>query len=82
MKLQEQLDTYKKSFEEKAPKDALEVMHRATEDLANSGILDRAVKVGDRAPDFILKNTAGKEISLAGLLSKGPVVITFYRGKW
>ena len=82
MKLQEKLDAYKKSFLKTAPADAVAVMHRATRDLANSGIVEKAVKAGDRAPDFTLENTAGEKIGLAGLLLKRPVVLTFYRGKW
>ena len=82
MKLQEQLNAYKKRFEETVPKDALEIMHRATENLYRSGILDRTVKVGDKAPGFLLKNTMEAEVSLPGLLSNGPLVLSFYRGKW
>ncbi len=82
MKLQEKLDTYKKSFLEKAPADAVAVMQRATRDLADSGIVEKAVGVGGCAPDFALENTAGEQTSLSGLLLKGPVVLTFYRGKW
>lgn len=82
MRLQEELDAYRKSFEAQAPKDVLEIMHRATEGLRNSGILERAVKVGDRAPDFSLRNTRGQEVTLRQLLSKGPVVLSFYRGRW
>lgn len=82
MRLREQLDAYRKSFEAQAPKDVLEIMHRATDGLRNSGILERAVKVGDRAPDFSLRNTRGQEVTLRQLLSKGPVVLSFYRGRW
>lgn len=82
MKLQEKLDQYKKSFLEKAPPDAVAVMQRATRDLADSGLLEKAVKVGDCAPDFTLENTEGEKVGLSGLLLKGPVVLTFYRGKW
>ena len=56
MGLQEKLNQLKAGFEAKAPKEALEVMHGATRDLRNSGIMDRVVKVGDTAPDFELKN--------------------------
>ncbi len=55
---------------------------RGIEAVAKSGILDRAKKVGDQAPDFTLKNAAGKEISLSSLLKDGPVVLTWYRGGW
>ncbi|MCP3954505.1 MAG: redoxin domain-containing protein [Desulfobacterales bacterium] len=82
MKLQEKLDQYKKSFLEKAPPDAVAVMQQATRDLADSGLVEKAVKAGDCAPDFTLKNTEGDTVSLSGLLLKGPVVLTFYRGKW
>lgn len=41
-----------------------------------------AIKIGQKAPDFKLPNPNGKSVSLAILLEKGPVVITFYRGNW
>lgn len=57
-------------------------MQRATRELADSGQAEKAVKAGDCAPDFTLENTAGEKVGLAGILLKGPVVLTFYRGKW
>jgi hypothetical protein len=82
MKLQERLDAFKKSFEAKAPKDVLDTMHRATEDLRNPGILERTVKVGDKAPVFSLRNTNGQGVTLTQLISRGLVVLSFYRGRW
>ena len=82
MSLKDKLDKLKEGFKTKAPQDAQEIMHRATEDLKNSGIMDHVVKVGDNAPDFTLKNTEGQDVSLSKLLDDGPVVLTFYRGKW
>ena len=82
MKLQEKMDAYKKGMLEKAPKEALEIMHRATEAVINSGMLENTVKVGEKAPAFRLENTSGGVISLDSLLSKGPLVLGFYRGKW
>ena len=41
-----------------------------------------AVKIGEKAPNFELPNPLGKQIELFDLLSKGPVVVTFYRGSW
>jgi peroxiredoxin len=57
-------------------------MPRATEDLKKSGMADRAKGVGDQAPDFSLKNAYGKTVELKELLSEGPVVLGYYRGKW
>jgi hypothetical protein len=82
MSLQEKLDAYKAGMVKKAPKEALDIMHRATEDLRNSAILEGVVKVGDRAPQFELQNVAGARIRLKDLLSEGPLVLCFYRGKW
>ena len=82
MKLQEQMDAVKKKFVEQVPEQALEVMARAGEKLRDSGIADRAVKVGNKAPDFLLRNTAKTEISLSALLVNGPVVLNFFRGSW
>jgi hypothetical protein len=82
MKLQKKLNGLKKGFEAQAPKEIVEIMHRATDDLEKSGILDGTVKVGDEAPDFALHNADGQEFRLKELLSQGPVVLSFYRGKW
>ncbi len=82
MSLQEKLDAYKQGMTKKAPKEALDIMHRATEDLRNSAIMDGVVKVGDPAPEFELQNSSGNRIRLKDLLSEGPLVLSFYRGKW
>ena len=82
MKLQEKLTALKKATDAQAPKEVLEIMHRATEDLSNSGILERTVKVGEKAPNFSLRNANGAEIGLKDLLADGPLVLSFYRGRW
>jgi hypothetical protein len=85
--LQQRLDEFKKSFESgappyNAPREAIETMHRATTELQASGIEDRALKVGDRAPDFTLFNQDHVEVSSANLLSQGPLIVSFFRGHW
>ena len=82
MKLQEKLDRQKKNFVKSAPAEALAVMQQALENLKNSGILERTVKVGDTAPEFTLKNYDGQTVGLQDLLQEGPVVLGFYRGRW
>jgi hypothetical protein len=82
MALQEKLDKLKADFEAKAPKDALEIMHRATDDLRNSGIMQGVLKSGDTAPDFALKNADENVIRLKDLLANGPLVLSVYRGRW
>jgi peroxiredoxin len=47
-----------------------------------AGTIDGALRVGQSAPEFTLPDAFGQEVSLKSLLSKGPVVIGFYRGEW
>ena len=82
MSLQETLNKMKEEFEAGAPSEALEIMHKATDDLKNSDILKSALKVGDQAPDFTLSDQAGNDVSSKILLEKGPLVVSFYRGVW
>ena len=82
MALQEKLDKLKAGFEAKAPKDALDIMHRATDELRNSGIMQKVLKIGDKAPEFELNNADENMIRSKDLLSSGPLVLSFYRGRW
>ena len=50
--------------------------------LVESGFADKAINVGDKAPDFSLPDVHGKQTRLSDLLKEGPVVINFYRGGW
>jgi peroxiredoxin len=59
-----------------------EAMTSAHMELAASGIMQRAIKAGDPAPDFRLPDARGGDVQLRDLLAKGPVVVSFYRGGW
>jgi len=50
--------------------------------LRQSGILERALKVGAAAPLWQLPDADGQTISLAELLEAGSVVLLWYRGGW
>lgn len=52
------------------------------DELRESGILDRALSVGDRAPDFELPSANGINIRLSELRAAAPVVLVYYRGNW
>lgn len=64
------------------PTDKLAIMDRATGALVQSGQASRALKLGDRVSDFILMDAHGAPVRLLELLSRGPVVVAFYRGGW
>jgi len=40
------------------------------------------LRIGERAPDFSLPNQRGETVRLYDRLSRGPVVLNFYRGVW
>lgn len=82
MNLQEKLDQMRTEFENSAPSEALTVMHKATEDLKNSNLMDNTLKKGDALPAFDLSDQNGEMISSAKLLETGPLIISFYRGVW
>jgi len=82
MTLRQQLESLKARFQASAPPEVLAVMHRATDDLRKSGIAARVIKPGSTAPDFSLPNANGEIVSSGALIAKGPLVLSFFRGKW
>ncbi len=82
MGLTEQLEKIRDGAADRIPADSMAIMHRATEDLRASGIVDRVLKVGDSMPGFNLENTRGETVNSVDLLAKGPLVVSFFRGKW
>ena len=82
MQLKNALDGFQAEFMAKAPPEVREALARADLDLAAAGVVDGALKAGDRAPDFVLPEARGGVVRLSGLLAAGPVVLSFYRGGW
>ncbi len=82
MKLQDRLDDIKRQFELNAPLETKTLMHQTTEDLVQSGIMEKVLKIGDAVPAFTLPDAQGNLFSSQALLDKGPLVIGFYRGVW
>ncbi len=80
--LKQQIVDFQKEMLPKIPKEVVEVLLRTTEDQVKSGVADKALKVGDKAPTFTLPNLRGESMSLSDLLAKGPAVVAFYRGAW
>jgi hypothetical protein len=85
--LQSRLDEFKKAFESGAPpynatREAIKTMHRASAELEASGLANRALRVGDRAPEFSLFNQDHIQVNSADLLRQGSLVVSFFRGHW
>ena len=82
MALQEKLDAMREMAKTRIPLEARAVMERSVADLRASGVMSRIGNVGQPAPDFTLPNADGRPVSLKELLTRGPVVLSFYRGRW
>ena len=82
MTLQAKLDAFKAQFKKSAPEGAFDTFEQSTQELIASGLADKSLKAGDKAPDFSLTDADGKEVVLRELLTRGPVVLSFYRGVW
>ena len=82
MSLEEKLAAIREMAETRQPPEVRAVMQKATDDLRASGIMDQVARVGTLAPDFTLPDVAGRPVSLAALRARGPVVLSFYRGRW
>ena len=82
MSLTESLAQQQAATHTKLPAEVRNTMSTATADLAASGILNTAISLGDKAPNFSLPNATGATVTLSDLLANGPVVLSFYRGKW
>jgi hypothetical protein len=80
--LNEQLSSLRAAKDAKRNPAWTAVMNRATEELAASGIMDRIAGVGDRAPLFARPNLDGDTVRLRTLLRDGPVIVSFFRGRW
>lgn len=82
MSLADKLSAMRAASAGRIPADKQAIMHRATEDLRRSGILDRIAPVGSRMPPFDLANHDGRRIVSNDLLAGGPLVLSFFRGSW
>lgn len=78
----EKLQAKKEEFSAKAPQQKKDDYEEGIRQVPESGVLERAKNVGDKAPDFMLPNAMGKEFHLYETLKKGPVVLIWYRGEW
>jgi len=82
MSLADNLAATRAASATRIPPEKAAIMHRATDDLRRSGIMDRIVKVGSAAPAFALANYDGSRVSSVELLRRGPLVVSFFRGSW
>jgi hypothetical protein len=82
MTLEARLAAIRDAARTRIPSETRAVMERAVDELRGSDALQRIARVGASAPDFTLPDVAGAPVRLKDLLARGPVVLSFYRGRW
>lgn len=65
-----------------APPGIVRAVVAEIEKLVRAGVGLGAPHVGDRVPDFELRDARGKEMSLSSELKRGPSIVAFFRGGW
>ncbi len=80
--LQDKLDERREAFTQQAPPEMRATFSQGIDQVAESGVLDSALKEGDCAPDFTLPADNGDTVTLHEAIEAGPVVLVWYRGGW
>jgi hypothetical protein len=78
MSLKEQIAQFDAS--RNRPPEIVAILKRGNETVKASGAA--GLQIGELAPDFTLPNQRGAMVRLSDRLSRGPVVLSFYRGVW
>jgi peroxiredoxin len=80
--LQDHLDEITANTRNLVQPERMAVSERAVQELLNSGIENRILPVGEIAPEFTLPDASGRPVRSADLLTLGPLVLNFFRGRW
>jgi peroxiredoxin len=82
MSLKTQLDACRRAFEASTPPGIVAGLEGSVAELVQTGLVQQAVKAGERAPLFRLRNNTGDFVALSEVLDRGPLVVSFSRGGW
>ncbi|QKX58253.1 uncharacterized protein TRUGW13939_05374 [Talaromyces rugulosus] len=77
-----QLNAILDGFKDKVPETVYTTVNESRANFINSFNTSAAIQVGDTLPEFSLSDAVGTQRSSSELLSKGPLLVTFYRGEW
>ncbi len=81
--LQSQLDSITAQTRALVQPERLAITDASVQELLASGIEQRILPVGAAAPSFALNDAlTGKLVRSSDLLAVGPLIVTFFRGRW
>jgi peroxiredoxin len=81
-RLQDQLDEITANTRALVQPERLAVGERAIEELLQSGVGSKILQAGAKAPPFELLDYTGKPVKSSDLLTLGPLILCFFRGRW
>jgi len=79
MTLLDEIKEFQEQFVEQVPEETREEMQQETQKLIDQHLEEKALKVGDKIPEFTLEDTQGNSVNSKEL---GLAVISFNRGNW
>ncbi|MGL4687504.1 MAG: hypothetical protein ACRC0S_08925 [Fusobacteriaceae bacterium] len=80
--IEEKLTLLREGFKKRVSTETKKIMESSLAELKRKRIIETSLKVGDKIPNFTLLNSQGENINSQELLSKGSLIISFYRGSW
>jgi len=80
--LQDQLDEITANTRHLVQAERLAISEKSVEELFATGIEEKILPVGAVAPEFALRDGAGRLVRSTDLLALGPLVVKFFRGRW
>ena len=80
--LREQFAERRALIEKLVPPELTAVHRQVVEDLRRSGIVERTLQPGAKAPAFDLPDHNTKRVTSSELLSKSRLILCFIRGRW
>lgn len=81
--LQTKLDEITTNTRKLVQEERLAINERVIADLFSTGIENKILSLGSKAPEFSLPDAiSGKTIRSADMLALGPLVVNFFRGRW
>ncbi|MBL3583656.1 peroxiredoxin-like family protein [Oleidesulfovibrio alaskensis] len=82
MALQKRLDAVSRRLESQLPREIIAVMDTVATQLRLADVQGKAARQGAYAPMFSMRDMLGNVINPVDRLLQGPVLISFFRGKW
>lgn len=80
--LADEIQSFQNEFMPNIPEDTLNLLMSELQGLVTKGIAEKSITQGNNFPAFYLPNANNEPRSLSAFLTRGPLVISFYRGAW